>query len=291
VTLVVSAMERGSGMQRMLVGVDGSAAAHNALVWSADVAHRGRFDLVVARVFEPTQAELSPGIDTKLHAEQRAELEGWCENVDAGGSVTPLLLDGGPPEALLAAAVEGDADLIVVGGGAVKLGHLDASSVSDQLVHTSTLPLAVVPTTGAAPPGNIVLAVDGSPESLAAADFVVDLAARLAVGVTAVFAFEPFVELVPETDPTSWRHEAERGVRRWVAPIEQAGVAVDLDIERDVHPVAAIRRTLDAHPDSVACLGARRLSDVTGLRLGRIPLHLLDRKTEVVILVPRQVEE
>ena len=37
--------------------------------------------------------------------------------------------------------------------------------------------------------------------------------------------------------------------------------------------------------------GARRLSDVTGLRLGRIPLHLLDRKTEVVILVPRQVEE
>jgi hypothetical protein len=98
------------------------------------------------------------------------------------------------------------------------------------------------------------------------------------------------VELVPETDPNSWRHEAERGVRRWVAPIEQAGVAVDLDIERDVHPVAAIRRTLDAHPDSLACLGARRLSDVTGLRLGRIPLHLLDRKTEVVILVPRPAE-
>ena len=277
-------------MQRVLVGVDGSAAAHNALVWSADVAHRGRFDLVVARVFEPTQAELSPGIDTMLRAEQRVELEGWCQNVDAGGSITPLLVDGGPPEALLAAAVECDADLIVVGGGAVKLGHLDASSVSDQLVHTSTLPLAVVPT-GAAPPGTVVLAVDGSPESLAAADFVADLAARLAVGVTAVFAFEPFVELVPETDPNSWRHEAERGVRRWVAPIEQAGVAVDLDIERDVHPVAAIRRTLDAHPDSVACLGARRLSDVTGLRLGRIPLHLLDRKTEVVILVPRQAEE
>jgi hypothetical protein len=99
------------------------------------------------------------------------------------------------------------------------------------------------------------------------------------------------VELVPETDPKSWRHEAERGVRRWVAPIEQAGVAVDLDIERDVHPVAAIGRTLDAHPNSVACLGARRLSDVTGLRLGRIPLHLLDRKTEVVILVPRQAED
>ena len=278
-------------MQRVLVGVDGSAAARNALVWSADVAHRGRYDLVVARVFEPTQAELSPALDTKLHAEQRVELEVWCENVDAGGSITPLLLDGGPPEALLAAAVECDADLIVVGVGAVKLGHLDASSVSDQLVHTSTLPLAVVPATGAAPPGTIVLAVDGSPESLAAADFVADLAARLAVGVTAVFAFEPFVELVPETDPNSWRHEAERGVRRWVAPIEQAGVAVDLDIERDVHPVAAIRRTLDAHPDSVACLGARRLSDVTGLRLGRIPLHLLDRKTEVVILVPRQGEE
>ena len=199
-------------MQRMLVGVDGSAAAHRALVWSADVARRGGFDLVVARVFEPTQAELSPEIDTRLHAEQRVELEGWCENVRGGrldNSASPWRRTA--RRALLAAAVDCDADLIVVGGGAVKLGHLDASSVSDQLVHTSTLPLAVVPTSGAALPGNIVLAVDGSPESLAAADFVAGLAARLAVGVTTVFAFEPFVELVPRPTRTAGATSPARG--------------------------------------------------------------------------------
>jgi nucleotide-binding universal stress UspA family protein len=276
-------------MERLLVGLDGSGAADGALQWSADVARRARLQLVAARVFTATQAELSPDIDADLHAQQRREVEQWAANAGPAGAIEAVLLDGDPPDALLAAAVDRRADLLVVGGHhSGKLAHLDASSVAEQLAHRTTLPLTVVPHAGAAaaPLTHIVVGVDGSEGSDAAVDFVADLAARMAVGVTAVLAFDPLVETVPETDPDSWRHEAERAVHRSVAGMGRAGVAVEIDIDRDVRPEAAIARALEAHPGAIACIGARPLSDVTGLRVGRIFLPLLDRKTSPVMVVP-----
>ena len=49
---------------------------------------------------------------------------------------------------------------------------------------------------------------------------------------------------------------------------------------------AAIARALDAHPGSAACVGTGGLFDVTGLRLGRIPLQLIERAHSAVIVVP-----
>lgn len=273
-------------MQRILVGVSGSLPAADALHWSADLAERTGLDLVVARAFTPAQAELSPEISTELHARQRRELEEWCEPLVGVASVTRVLLDGDPTEALLDAALRHEADMIVVGRRRGTLIHLDPQSIADRLAHEATLPLSVIPHGAAQPVTHLVVGVDGSPASHGAVELVTELATLLEVGVTAVFAFEPFVELVPEGDPDSWRRLAEAAGRRWVAGINDAGVAVDVVIDRDVDPVASIARVLDARPGSAACVGAHHLSDVTGLRLGQIPLQLLDRGTAPVILVP-----
>lgn len=277
-------------MKSILVGVDGSAAARDALNWSADLARRARLEIVAARVFSPSQAELAPDFDRELHVRQLVELDEWCGDIKGDVSATAVVLDGDAPGALLDAAESHEAGLVVVGGrDGRKRVHLDPSSVADRLAHETTLPLAVVPG-GTAPLTHVVVGVDGSAGSLAAVDFVTELADRVGVGVTAVLAFEPFLEFVPETDPHSWRHEAERAVRRWVRPMERAGVPVDVDVDRDVRPVAAIVRALDAHPGAVACVGARRLSEITGLRLGSISLQLLDRKRSAVVMVPATAE-
>jgi len=273
-------------VQRVIVGVSGSAPAADALRWSADLAQRTGLDVIVARVFTSTQAELSPEISTELHARQRREFEEWCERVVEVASVTAVLLDGDPPEVLFEAALRYEADMIVVGRRQGNLVHLDSESVADRLAHETTVPLAVVPHGAARPVTHLVVGIDGSSASLAAVEFVTEMATRLAVGVTAVFAFEPFVEFVPETDPDSWRHRAEIAGRRWVAGMSDAGVAVDVVVDRDVDQVAAMVRAIDARPGSAACVGAHHLSDVTGLRLGRIPLQLLDHGAAPVILVP-----
>ena len=275
-------------MERILIGVDGSPAAHDVLEWSADLAGRAHLDVVAARVFVPTQAELPPGEIVLLHDEQLRELDEWCGRLPVGSSLPrTILVDGSPPDALLAAAAEQHADVLAVGArGSGGFSHLHLGSVAHHLTHHTTLPLAIVPRTGSAPVEHIVVGVDGSPGSLAAVEICADLAAGLGVPVTAVYAFDPLVEWVPENDPRSWHKRAEADVGSWAAPIEKAGVMLEIVVDRDIHPVAAIARALDAHPGSVAVLGARGLGGFTGLRLGRVPLQLVHHTGAAVILVP-----
>lgn len=275
-------------MERILVGVDGSPASHDVLEWSANLAGRAGLDVVAARVFVPTQAELAPGRDDVLHNEQLSQLDEWCGALPVGAArPRTLLVDGSPPDTLLAAANEQHADLLAVGGrGSGGFSHLHIGSVAHHLSHHTTLPLAIVPRTGSAPVEHLVVGVDGSPGSRAAVDFCAELAARLSVPVTAVFAFDPLLEWVAESDSRSWRRRAESEVNTWIEPIEAAGVAVEIDVDRDTQPVAAITRAIEAHPGSVAVLGTRGLGGFSGIRLGRIPLQLVHHTTAAVILVP-----
>jgi nucleotide-binding universal stress UspA family protein len=135
---------------------------------------------------------------------------------------------------------------------------------------------------------HIVVGTDGSAGSAAAAQFCAELAAALAVPVTAVLAEDPFLEWVPESDPRGWRHHAAGQVREWVAPIAAAGVAVNATIDRDIHPVAALARATQKRPGSIAVVGARGLGGFIGLRLGRVPLQLVHHTNAAVIVVPAE---
>ncbi len=275
-------------MQRVLVGVDGSAAANDALGWAAELARRAGLELTAARVFVPTQAELPPEQDELLRARQRDELETWCEALpDTVPAATPALLDGDVPDALLDAARRHDAGLLVVGGrGAGGFTHLHVGSAAHHLAHHTTVPLAIVPRSGAGPVEHIVIGVDGSPGSLAAVELCAELADRLGVAATAVYAYEPFAEWVPANDPRSWHHRAEDELRGWTAPIDKAGAELELVVDRDVHPVAAIERLMAAHPGSIAMVGTRGVGGFSGLRLGRVPLQLVHHTGSAVVLVP-----
>jgi nucleotide-binding universal stress UspA family protein len=275
-------------MHRILVGVDGSSPALDALTWSADLARRAALELVAARVFAPTQAELPPDQDAALRDRQRQELDAWCTALpDGARPARMLLLDGAAPDALLAAAGDEHADLLVVGGrGAGGFLDLHLGSVAHHLTHHTTRPLAIVGQRGAAPVRHLVVGVDGSPGSLAAVELCAELASRLDVGVTAVHAYDPVVQWVPDSDPESWVTQARNEVRAWAGAVEKAGVPLEVDVDRDVHPVAAIARALDAHPGAAAIVGTRGLGGFTGLRLGRVPVQLVHHTGATVILVP-----
>jgi nucleotide-binding universal stress UspA family protein len=277
-----------SYLTKILVGVDGSPAAQSALEWSAQLATRGGFELIAGRVFVSPQAELPPEVDARLHDEQRHELERWLSALPAGMTrPRPLLRDGDPLEALLVAAREVEADMLVVGApGAGRHPHVHLGTVAHHLAHHSHIPLAIVPAGSAASVDNVVLGVDGSPGSLVAAEFGAELARDLAVPVTAVYAFEPFMAEWT-SDPTfSWKREAEAETRAWSAPVERAGLPLDVDVDRDIHPVAAIARAVASHPHSVAVLGTHGHTGFAELHLGHVPFQLLYDTAATVVVVP-----
>jgi nucleotide-binding universal stress UspA family protein len=144
----------------------------------------------------------------------------------------------------------------------------------------------VVPEEARTETRHIITGVDGSPGSLAAVRFCTGLASTRHVPVTAVLAQEPFAEWVAATDPHSWQRQAQRQVRAWMEPVTAAGVRVEIVVDRDIHPVAALTRALEARPGSIAVVGTRGRGDFAGLRVGRVPLQLLQHAGVPVVIVP-----
>jgi nucleotide-binding universal stress UspA family protein len=274
-------------MEAIVVGVDGSPASLDALSWAGNIAAATAAPLVVVRAGLPPQATLTPALFAELAVRAVDELDRACKERELVVTPTTLAVDQDPRIGLVAVAAEHDARLLVVGArGTSGLSGLLLGGVTQTLAHDPTRPLAVVPAGAPAESCHVVVGIDGSAGSLAAARFGGELARSLGVGMTATLAREPFAEWVPAYDPHSWQMHARKQVRTWVEPVADLGVPVDIVVERDIHPVAALTRSLEAHPGSIAVVGTRGRGGFAGLRQGRVPLQLLHHADAPVVIVP-----
>lgn len=272
---------------RVMVGLDGSGASLDALRWAIRLAEAAGGHVTAVHAFTPNASELSPDYYEVLLAEAERRLALWCAAAAPPGPVDSVVVEG-DPDALVAAAAE-HADLLVVGTrGAGGFPRLHLGSVAHHLAHHTTVPLAIVPTSAVRDAvQRIVVGVDGSTGSAAAVAFCATLAPPLAATVVAVHAEEPFAEWVSGSASRNWRRAAEADLRRWVAPIEDNGIPVAVDIDRDIHPIAALCRAIDAEPDTLAVVGTRGLGGITGMRLGRVPIQLVHHTGVAVVMVPQ----
>jgi hypothetical protein len=106
--------------------------------------------------------------------------------------------------------------------------------------------------------------------------------------VSAVFLFEPLTEWVSESDPRSWRPDAqERLDTEWTAPFHAAGLQVKTSIIEDFHPATALTMAAkDAGAGLIAMDSASRVGVVLGVGLGRVPVQLVLHAQIPVVLVP-----
>jgi nucleotide-binding universal stress UspA family protein len=280
-----------SALHRIVVGVDGSDSAAGALTWAARLAGVTSSEVVVAHAFEPDQAEVSPerSETMKRDAESRLADEWSAPLRERDVRYRPLLVEG-LPAVLLDVADEVDAGLVVVGPKVVgDVAALHIGSLAHHLAHHTRRPLAIV-SARAAPAGfdRIVVGVDGSDGSAAAVDWCAEVARAANAEVLAVYAFEPLVEWVPESDPRSWHQVVEREMTEWVAPLRAAGVPVATRIMKDTHPVAALANAIEHDRADLVVVGTRGRGGLGGLRLGHVAIQLVHHAHIPVVLVPVQ---
>lgn len=145
-------------IETIVVGVDGSAHADRALAHAVDeaVVHGASLTVVLAYLHPRTYAlGAHPGPvewawldEEQLRAVAQRELDEAIARAapPSGVTVTPSLAEASPVEALLAAAEETGADLIVVGSrGRGGFRGLLLGSTSQQVVAHATCPVVVVP--------------------------------------------------------------------------------------------------------------------------------------------------
>ena len=139
-------------VQRIVVGVDGSSASHEAVRWAVRLARATRADLEVIHAWTPPEmgtrridAAFADPVD--LEREARRELQGALAGVDECGLVTPLEVRVPQSDAVAALLDAGrPADLVVVGRhGLSGRPDEDPDEVCNRLVREADCPVVVVP--------------------------------------------------------------------------------------------------------------------------------------------------
>jgi nucleotide-binding universal stress UspA family protein len=257
-------------MKRVLVGVDGSPASDGALAWASAVAGSAEAEVVTVTVVPGPAAgrvvTASPG------------------RTDGGsGGERHLTLTGEVCDELERAYREESADLMVVGspgGEWFPASHLRRTA--HHLAGHTDHPIAVVPSGALAADVELVLGLDGSPGSRAAAQWVAGLPLALTREVKVVHA-------VPNP-PAPFLHDsldAEAGggdTWDWIEPLARAGIKVNVSAAEG-DPVGALVGAADL-PGAVIVIGGRPAGPNHRLRLGSVALRILDCRTGPVIIVP-----
>ncbi len=144
--------------ETIVVGTDGSPESHFAVRWAAGLASRLGARVVLIFAFEPlaelekTPTPRAPVDFPAIRERHRRELESdWARPLaEAGVEFTTYLVEDTPTEALLAAAREHDAALVVIGShGGSGWRDLILGSVATALPAQLDRPIVIVPSRGA----------------------------------------------------------------------------------------------------------------------------------------------
>ncbi|WP_277207958.1 universal stress protein [Isoptericola croceus] len=283
-------------MEGIVVGVNGSAEADEALDWAVAEASSSGHPLTVVRVAPATDETSLTAVLEEVRAETAAIVDRARERhgrLDAEYSVLP----GPVPDALLAASAE--AQMLVLGRRRrARIGRRILGSVSSTVVENARIPVTVVrhvdrpprkveddpALASAAPPSGVprvVVGVDTSAPSVLALRHASEVAARSDALLVPVFAWQ-ITTLAPLPGSWGWAppiSDYEHFARECLdAAISAAGVDLPTDRLRPqvVHGQAA-NVLIEASQDADRLVvGTRGLGGFDRLLLGSTSRQVLD---------------
>lgn len=289
---------------RVLLATDGSEDARAATEWLTRFPLPATTEVLVlaAVAFPPSRLDIPPvrtftrALIDSAHGSMRDARDVLASH---GMAVTGRVVEGDPRQHIAAAAEDWPADLVVM--GARGLGPFKGfllGSVSTAVIHHAPCSVLVVKGRRRAP-RTIVLAVDGSVDSLAAARFLAALPLDRGSTVRLVGVVEPYryPPVAGEALSTYWLKELDEVIEERKTELDGilARVAEDFrgrvaTVERSVHFGPASDELIAAagEPDvDLMVVGARGLGPVARLLLGSVSERVFHHAGCPVLVVKR----
>ncbi len=277
-------------MKNILVGVDQSEGAANALRWASRLASRDSAEIIVMTGFEPTDSEMPPGRLETLIAQQERELAAWLQTLQLDDVPMRTVVEHGDPrQGILDVADREGADMIVIGrvGRSAGPGLLHIGSLAEWLAHHVDRPVVVIGDSASPTTRNVLVGVDGSDGSRAAVAWVRDLGAGSGMRVVAASVEEPLVEWTPDDHPENWRRSLEGRIRDdYAAALVSTDVELEVIALRGTNVADALLQAAEEQRCDLVVVGARGLGGLTGLRIGGVALRTLHQADRPIGLVP-----
>ncbi len=251
--------------KRIVVGTDGSARAADALRIAAELAARGKAELIVVHVWQ----ERPDGADEVLSGAV-ATAQGF-----GASRVRGELRSGQPADQLIEAIGEVDAGLVVVTGGRGQQFAL--GEVANRLSHHAPCDVLIVadrPRDAAGPVyARVAIATDGSPTADRAARKGFDLASTMGAPVTLVFVGHP----------ATGRLVCDDTVATFGADVE-----TEIAIE-DGDPSERILAAAAEHGADLVIVGNKGMTGAKRFLLGSVPAKVSEGAADRDVLIARTI--
>jgi len=292
-------------IQRVLVGTDFSETSEGALRWGLAIARANGAEVMVLHALRlPSLATpylpVPPEIDLEMEQkalERLAEIE---QRLAADGSqVATEIRHDEPAAALRDAAVEHQADLVVIGTrGQSRLEHLLLGSVAERVISVSPVPVLSVHAEDFdrhRPLRRVLVPTDFSEEALRSARVALELLGARAKGeLVLVHAYHIPVEYSAYGSlPTNWKflEEAPRVAQseldKWSKELSASGWKVTTEVGEGP-PATVIERLAKEHDVDLIAMGTHGRSTLRELVLGSVAKRVLQRAPCPVLTVRRR---
>lgn len=288
-----------TGQQPVVVGVDGSASATQAVLWAAKEADRRRAPLVLVHVWTPIPvAPLHVGSLVPYHDALVDQGGQWLREASAaareaapGVLTSTQLVSGSAAGQLIASSAS--AGLVVLGSrGLGGFAGLVVGSVAVSVATHGHCPVVVVrgadPDTAPRQDGPVVVGVDGSPNSRAALDFAFEAAALRDAPLTAVHAWSDLPVVTVWELTTDWhliQQKESEALRQWLA--DGRARYPDVPVEQVVVKDGPAHILLEhARTAQLVVAGSRGRGGFRGLLLGSTSQALIQHAACPVAVVP-----
>jgi|tagenome__1003787_1003787.scaffolds.fasta_scaffold20854255_1 nucleotide-binding universal stress UspA family protein len=277
-------------MSQIIVGVDGTERAADAVALATALARTAGAELLIAHAypFEASTSRVSMPDRERRTRERAAEV--MERHLGTTGDVparTVPLPGGSPGRRLQGLAERAEAAAIVIGSShRGDLGRVFAGTTAERLLHGAPCPVLVAPRGfRGAELRRILVGHDGGDEA--------QLALELALGaqgpVHLVQVFERSPVTVQASMPFTWAIpvELEEEAReRFEARFARLGDAVECEFVVGDAITELVRRTEEA---DLAIVGSRAPGRLASLLLGSVSARLIRRAACPVMVVPRSV--
>ncbi|MBX6748327.1 MAG: universal stress protein [Micromonosporaceae bacterium] len=285
--------------RELIVGVDGSPEAERALAWAATEAARRRSELLVVHTYDWYELETQTPMGAPFADEVRrradalvAEAVATARRIAPGVAVRGQAMLGQAAHTLVTASADG-ATIVVGNRGRGGVRSLLLGSVSQKVAVHAHGPVVIVRGRPDADLGDIVVGVDGSPQSQHALQAAFEEAVIHDVGLVAVRAYS----LLATTYAPYMVGYVEDPHERWEA--EMAALRDDVATVAEKYPEVPVSHiAVEGHPGVVltqrsaearlVVVGSRGHGGFSGLLLGSVGLHLIHH-AQCPVLIARPV--
>ena len=292
-------------IQRVLVGTDFSETSEAALQWGVAIARAHDAQVAVVHAlrvpsFVTPYVPIPPEIDLELEQKALERLAEVERRLGAAGTkVSTEIRHDDPASALRDAALQGKADLVVVGThGQSRLEHLLLGSVAERVLSIAPVPVLLVHPEDFdrhRPLHRVLVPTDFSEEARRSATVALELIGARGKGeLILAHAYHMPVEYAAYgTLPLNWNfleeasNAAKTELQKWATELSSSGWKVTT-VAAEGTPAGVIERLAKEREVDLIAMGTHGRSVLRELVLGSVAKRVVQRAPCPVLTVRRQ---